>query len=506
MVKAVNVSLDYFRRTSAVSLRRLYQFAPGKMLATSALAFLAASAAAQYVGTIKKPASKTPQLRAVAVLEWTGDAGKPKSSRLVPVAIFDGERLNDAGIYMARPQPIAVAGEVEYELKKAGKTVGLFDIKNAGQEQGAWVGYGEWKPLQSAKTDKPQFVEDAGTDDDKPVLHRKKHTDDAGTAASDASATTSAKTAPADDPDRPRLHKNDGSQTSSASDSAAKGPADSGEAPDADQPTLRRHSDTAQAGNDDHGKKHKKQEDVARVDSIAGSSDPDRPRLQRGKTTAENLRVTPSLMGLPADMKQTVAVSDTQTQPEHPWSFSWPSPDDEAKYKAQLEDAARAALGMNQPPAPAPKPQSRPALRRGKRPGTVAPKPAAPAEPVETAELHDEQFRVFELAYGAGATMVLTANSGGALAQQKFVTLIAQPDLYGNVNVLFKNVTDGTHLDDNPQMRIIDAVDAQADNRGDLLFELRGKTQRTFALYRVARGRAERLFTGGGGEYGSMTD
>jgi hypothetical protein len=37
-------------------------------------------------------------------------------------------------------------------------------------------------------------------------------------------------------------------------------------------------------------------------------------------------------------------------------------------------------------------------------------------------------------------------------------------------------------------------VDAMADNRGELLFELRGKTQRQFALFRVLRGSAEQMF------------
>jgi hypothetical protein len=50
-------------------------------------------------------------------------------------------------------------------------------------------------------------------------------------------------------------------------------------------------------------------------------------------------------------------------------------------------------------------------------------------------------------------------------------------------------------------MRLVDAVDAMADNRGELLFELRGATQRQFALYRVLRGQAEKLFVSGGGEF-----
>ncbi len=109
---------------------------------------------------------------------------------------------------------------------------------------------------------------------------------------------------------------------------------------------------------------------------------------------------------------------------------------------------------------------------------------------------------MFELAYGSGATMVLTARTDGPLAEQKFVTLIAQPDLYGDVLVLLKSVTDGARLDESPRMRLVDAVDVLADNRGALLFELRGATQRQFALYRVLKGTAEKIFETGGGQYG----
>jgi hypothetical protein len=184
-------------------------------------------------------------------------------------------------------------------------------------------------------------------------------------------------------------------------------------------------------------------------------------------------------------MHQEVAVSDRTDRPEHVWDYTWANPDDEAKMKAAMEDLARTALGLNPPPAPA-----KPAHKTT----STAHKPARPTQPPQPAPLLDEQFRVFELAYGSGATMVLSAHTSGTGALEKFVTLVAQPDLYGNVAVLIKNVTDAAHLDDMPRMRLVDAVDALADNRGDLLFELRGSTQRQFALYRVLRGDATRIF------------
>jgi hypothetical protein len=98
------------------------------------------------------------------------------------------------------------------------------------------------------------------------------------------------------------------------------------------------------------------------------------------------------------------------------------------------------------------------------------------------------------LAYDGGATLVLSAHTNGTGANEKFVTLIAQPDLYGGVAVLAKSVTNAASLDLTPRMHLIDAVDAEADNRGELLFELRGTTERQFALYRVLRGDATRIF------------
>jgi hypothetical protein len=481
---------------------------------------------AQYPGQVAKSSKEAPELRSIAVLEWTGELDKPKACRLVPVAVLDGARLEgdqlqDGGIYLARPQPLALAGEVEYQLEQNGKPIGLFDIKNSGQEQGSWVGYGAWKQLAAPKP-KPSMEELArltvnDEDSDRPVLHRKHHADEGsapagnnspGSGSGSSGSSGASAPAPAADPDRPTLHKKESSSGGSAdagasggSSSPAPGPAP---APDSDQPTLHRKdsSDSTSSGSSspddsDHPvlkkSRKKKPEDTSYVDSLPDVTDPDRPRLKRGKPGGNGLDVLPSLMGLPADMQQTVAVSDAKSRPEHPWSYSWANPDDEAKMKSALEEIARDALGLKPPPPP-------PAPKR--TPSRKSARPAPPPEPPPPPPLFDEQFRVFELAYGSGATLVLTARTDGPLAEQKFVALIAQPDLYGNVLVLLKDVAEGAHLDETPQMRLIDAVDVMADNRGELLFELRGATQRQFALYRILRGQAEQLFVSSGGEFG----
>src|SRR3569832_1670676 len=59
------------------------------------LGLIASTSLAQYPGQIEKKSKDGPTLRAIAVLEWTGDLGKPKKSRLVPITIYDGQALHD---------------------------------------------------------------------------------------------------------------------------------------------------------------------------------------------------------------------------------------------------------------------------------------------------------------------------------------------------------------------------------------------------------------------------
>jgi hypothetical protein len=526
---AVNSSgdSDYFRPGLGMSF-------PRATLTGAAAVLLAAGAfgtgaLAQYPGRITKTDKNTPILRSIAVLEWTGDAGKPSASRLVPVTVYDGEQLNDGTIYLTRPEPMALASGVEYELQKAGKPTGIFDVFAADEINGTWEGFGAWKPLTAPQAAKAAAAFNTSTlygdhdaNDDKPVLKRKHPAEpdsDAGQTAAGSATDSTAKPASggseSSDPDRPTLHRKTGTDSSS-SDSA--GSSASTSTADPDRPTLHR---THHAADTD-------------VQTSNVAPDPDRPRLKRGKPEGMADNEIPKLKGFPPSMQQAVAVSDASSRAEHPWKYSWASIDDEGKMKSALEAMARTALGLDTPPAPA-KPARKTAATTHKK------TPLTPVEPPPPAELADENFRVFELTYGSSATMVLTAstplpptpetagpsNSETAdsepgppvikrgkptasapaptqakpavkpvpkPAPQKFVTLVAQPDLYGGVLVLFKSVTDSAHLDEKPQMRLVDAVDVMADNRGELLFELRGKTQRQFALFRVQRGSAEQMF------------
>lgn len=445
--RIVAIKFNYFRLRRPLSPRGSGISALWAGVPAAALLVAALPAAAQYVGKIDTKKQSEPELRAVGVLEWTGEQGHPKTSRLVPITVWDGEQLQDASIYLARPAPLALETEVEYKLHRDGKTIGLYVIDRAAEQQGSWVGYGAWKPLPAPKPAAPPAkIADSnfGDDSGRPILHRKNDSG-SGAGANGGSATP----APPPDPDRPTLTKPQPEQSNKPADD-------------------------------------RKPNGEAYAQPLPSISDPDRPRLVRGKPESSGPPVLPTLIGLPKDMHQTIAISDASNHPDHPWAYSWPSPDEQATMKSDLEEVARKALGLVPPPVP-PRPAHTRSVAR-KRAKAEPPPPSPPP-------LEDEQFRVFELEYGSGPTMVFSARTQGTGAAEKFITLIAQPDLYGNVTVLLKNQTDAAHLDVTPEMHLIDAVDAMADNRGELLFELRGATQREFALYRVLHGQVQKLFT-----------
>jgi hypothetical protein len=91
----------------------------------------------------------------------------------------------------------------------------------------------------------------------------------------------------------------------------------------------------------------------------------------------------------------------------------------------------------------------------------------------------------------------LTAESADSAVAKKYVTVLAQPDFYGALKVLMQSVTSDAKLDATPRMRLVDAVDTDGDNRAELIFELRGKSDRQFAIYRVVGGRVNQVFSTG---------
>ena len=81
------------------------------------------------------------------------------------------------------------------------------------------------------------------------------------------------------------------------------------------------------------------------------------------------------------------------------------------------------------------------------------------------------------------------------------MTLVCRTDIYGDLRKLLTQVTDARHLDVISRLELIDAVDADGDGRGELLFrEFSANNARGYVLYRFTGDTLWKLFDSFGGE------
>ncbi len=475
-------------------------------------ALLACAASAQ---THKVTAAPQNVVRAVGVYEWTGDLAKPAASRLIPVSLFINGKFEDAAVYQARPVPFALDTGNVYELQKAGIALGTIDIAFARKLvtsttattswDDGWFGYGKFFPPAPPKKSSLKPVTNLAKinalddeNDDKPHFSSRSAAPGSGGSATPThgSAPTASST-PADDPDRPTLHR-------AGSDSSSTGA--TGDVPDdPDRPTLHKKP-SAPAGSSTI------KDNVTAVGSL--NADPDRPNLHRGKPVSSMTDSDlPKLSGLPGDtdLKQMVAVSDAADRSPHDFSRPWDDDAERATILGKMQDAARTTLtayeqanglaptNATAPPVGATSPPTLKRTPAGTARRTAA-KKAAPAPPPPPETLVDEQLTGYTLSYGGAATFVYSAHTDGLTSGERFVTLVAQENMQGEPEIALKSVTDATHLDRAPRMKLVGVVDAEASNRASLLIELRAQSSRQFALYRVIGGRADQIFLTGSTE------
>ncbi|GAC1363267.1 MAG: hypothetical protein NVSMB3_11680 [Acidobacteriaceae bacterium] len=474
-------------------------------------------------------------VRAIGVYEWTGDLRKPTASRLVPVTVFINGALEDAGVYLARPIPFALTPGNQYEFQQAGLARGFFDLAYARHLQTSdsayedgWFGYGSYRPPAAARKEpvlrasRNPAVLTSSREDAHPHLGTKE---DTGTATvSDtpapgkdpqpaspdpANPTKGSGSTSAGDPDRPTMRRRGSSSpvpadTSSAGSGSGSG---SGSAPadDPDRPTLRRRS------SDDKKSGSAPENDVAAVTSTGSlNNDPDRPNLHRGARTATaNDTDVARLVGVPKELKQMVAVSDAANRPSHDFSRPWQDEQEHAAVLTRMQALARAELqtysqaSLTPSPTSAGQPLPPPAKAAAVAPRHPAnapvrrSRPAPPTPAPASLTLLDEDLRGYTLSYGGAPTYVYTAHTAGSGPDLQYVTVVAQADLNGNLQPTIKSTTDEAHLDRSPRMHFVDVVDVEASNRASLLFELRSRDTRQFALYRVLGARATPVFTTG---------
>lgn len=422
--------------------------------------------------------------RAVGVYEWVGELGKPAAARLVPVTLFINGRTEDAGTYLARPVPMALETGNLYAVEFAGLPKGTLDVmmardvasqKSAADDNpvGNWYGYGLFELPKPAKasTLKP-------------------------------SVTVAQLTATAED-DRPHFV--------AARPQAEETPADrraaAGKDDDPEKPTLGRRDPDAQPEKE----KKKKSKAGGYVTGLPNglNDDPDRPTLGRNKTAQAQ---TPPLTGLPPDMKQAVAVSDAVSAENHEFAREWENADEHAQALTGIQAIATAAVkeylaanGLTPAtPGAATLTPVQPARSTAVRPGMTSHR--TPAKTLKQAEapivLGDEQLKGLQLSYGGLPTFVYSAETmaaskvagTGPMQVKIYATVVAQRLPSGELQTSLKSVTDDAHLSRVPWMRFVDAVDPDGSHRASLLYELRGKSSRQFALYRLVTAQAEQTF------------
>jgi hypothetical protein len=489
-------------------------------MAAGAMGGLLGAPALAQTHAVKKPETV---VRAVAVYEWTGEEEKATASRVVPVALFIDGQLQDAGVYLARPVPFAIDTGTIYETQKAGVDEGTLELAyerhltsgDTAMIDDGWLAYGAFKakPKETlvAKKSGPLPKVEVSGGSDRPHFGGKSST---ASGAGDSGGKSSTTDASASDPDRPTLHRAPGSSSgdsttgsstttnaggATASTRTSTTSTDSDDA--AERPTLKRRS-AAEI------KADQKKKDSAKV--VGGNDlndDPDRPNLHRGKpVTRMEEEDIPPLRGIPKDMKQMAAVSDAKDRPEHDFRRPWESDDERVDVLGKMQGFARAKLaeykGVAAAPAEAPAVAPAPAKTTATHSTAAsrAKKKAAAAVVAAPLVLTDERLEGYTLSYGGAATYFYTATSAGVGGVSRYVSVVAQEEPIEGLRLALASVTDSSHLDRTPWMRLVDVVDAEASNRASLLMELRAQHTRQFALYRVIGAQADQVFVTGSTE------
>jgi len=413
----------------------------------------------------KAAVDKGPRALALIQLSPKGNKG-----RLIPVAIMMDGKFYDAGSYKATPVPMAVDFDTVYEGFRTGVSQGDFTITQPGQLNHTWIAEGTWLPAGAKKPEKnkkyaPPVIEDADKDAP-PVLHR--HSDK---AAADSG------------PDNKHKDKDKDKDASEKDKDKDKNKDQQKPASTPTPPETAKSSEPAKPSAADEP-----------------FADPNRPRLRRGKPDL-NARREPSTTSFealaePASAQVAVipAISDAGGPDPRPYTYDV-KPAEEAGYKSKMLDLAAAQLRAEA--GAAAKPAGTQKAFSGKTTGKSAklPKPA----------FNDVKLRIFDLSSSNEPILVLSAKTqppAGADASLKDsfepqeMTLIARTNLEGELKKLFFARTDSRHLDATPRLELIDAVDADGDGRGELLFRRTFDTGSAYAIYSVTADGLWTLFEG----------
>ena len=450
--------------------------------------------------------------RAIGLVELSSDG----NARLIPVAIMIDGKFYDASAYKASPVPLAIWGQTVYEAERTGVSQGLFTVNEAIRAGTSWSANGKWvpagaKPAKKHTESKPRFEEDAG-----PPKLRRPETEKGSTSPTAGEDEKPASPAPTTASPTPTSPTNTTSSTPAPSSSSPPNADASKSAPEQQKP-----SDSAGGGG---------------MTTSSNDEDPNRPVLARGKietrgstqhppTGAGNSK-TPSskgsgaastsaagsgkdAAGKSADTKSSEkksgpqlipAVSDAGGPDPRPYSYDL-KPDEEQKVRKKMLAMVSDLIVARAKPSSAP-----PAPAKTTTPGKTAAQPGGPRRTTKSPQpnIDDVQFHAFDLWNTNEPIYVMSVkghmpSSPGAAPDSDFtyfITLVVKEDIYGDLRKLNATVTDNRHLDETPRMELIDAVDADGDGRGELLFREISDVGSVYGIYRAGADQLFPLFQG----------
>jgi hypothetical protein len=487
------------------------------LAATGSVAlFSVAQESAPEIVPLKKELRKKKDLgpRALGLLKMT-PSGK---ATLVPIMIEIDGKFYDASSYKADPVPMALESGTVYEGEKTGSPLGLFTINGALHSlaanadvpwiaTGAWLAGGAEAPKTGMKAEPvPLGIE---TIDAPPRLTKG----DAPSGGTPSKAPPPAAAPPANPAPSGSTPGATPSTTGSTTVPAA--------APSTPNPEEKKDEKKTDQSKPDQ-KPAEKQGAPVSIQSTNSSDDSNRPRLRRGKPTGPmpdydvpgygkpkaakdsgassggDAGAKPAGSASPTEPVELIAaISDADGPELRSYAYEW-GQGDEAERRKQMLDLAKQQLHAYID-----------ARAKGQIPAKPAPRPGAKKTASKTPDpiIDNVQMRTFDLWGSNQPVLVLSADghlppppgAGGATdlpaaPLQYKIMLVARTDIYGNLHKLYSGITDRFHLDVTPQLDLIDAVDADGDGRGELLFRKTTDAGSGYAIYKATTDSLWKMF------------
>lgn len=440
---------------------------------------------------------------------------------LIPIAILVNGKFWDATAYKATPVPMALETGIVYEAEHTGNSVGLFTVSSALHSNAVnaapWIATGQWLPTGKDAPNQPLKAEnapvgiDTSNSDEPPRLTKnpqavKNPPATAPPASSLPPSSPPPSSSPPSNPsgdEPPRLMKPPQSESKPDTKPADAPPADS-------------KKDSPDDAKKDAGPKAPA--------SDSGATQGHRPELRRGKPTGalpdeeipgySKPGATPSAtatkdatkdaaMPAPADqgpVQLIPAISDATGPELHSFTFHW-LPDEENDRRKQMTELAKTELRAY-------------LAAQGK--ASITPAGAglqakhAPTQRAQTKKapeliLENAQMVAYDLwttnqpviLFAADAHVPPPAGSPQAAADSQIqytIMLVARTDIYGDLHKLYVGITDKYHLDLTPRFELIDAVDADGDGRGELLFRQTSDAGTGWLIYKASADKLWKMY------------